>query len=299
MPVPKAIEFYRPILALADGESASLSRKDVVEGIISFFSLEEADCAELVPSGGTTRVENRAYWAISHLRKAGLLQYPERGRVEITQSGRDFLESHPNAVPMSEIRSLIASKEEHPEHTPLEDLAPSEDSTPDEQMGKSFLDHQDRLADEILDNMKAVSPQSFERLVTRLLSTMGYGEIGREIGHSGDQGIDGILNQDILGLEKVYVQAKRHTTGQIGEPDIRTFSGSLVARGATKGVFITTSAFSPTAKQAARDISMGNQFIRLIDGNELARLMSIHGVGVVTEIVYEVKKLDANYFAEL
>ena len=126
---------------------------------------------------------------------------------------------------------------------------------------------------------------------------MGYGD-GRVVGQSGDQGIDGILNQDALGLEKVYVQAKRHTGGQVGEPDIRNFSGSLVKHGATKGVFITTSTFSPTARQTAQSISLANQFIRLIAGQELAELMIKHGVGVVTEITYEVKKLDANYFTE-
>ena len=110
--------------------------------------------------------------------------------------------------------------------------------------------------------------------------------------------IDGILNQDALGLEKVYVQGKRHTNSQVGEPDIRNFSGSLVKHGATKGVFITTSTFSPTARQTAKTIALGNQFIRLIAGQELAELMIKHDVGVVTEVRYEIKKLDANYFTD-
>ena len=126
---------------------------------------------------------------------------------------------------------------------------------------------------------------------------MGYGD-GRVVGRSGDQGIDGILKQDKLGLEKVYVQAKRYTSDQVGEPDIRNFSGSLVAQGATKGVFIATSSFSPTARQTAEAISMGTQFIRLIDGTELAALMIETGVGVVTETTFSVKKLDANYFTD-
>ena len=153
------------------------------------------------------------------------------------------------------------------------------------------------LADQILDSVKDVPPAGFEQLVVGLLSKMGYGD-GRVVGQSGDQGIDGVLNQDTLGLEKIYVQAKRYTSGQVGEPEIRNFSGSLVAKGATKGVFITTSTFSPTAQQTAQSISLGSQFIRLIDGSELARLMIEHRVGVVTEVTYEVKKLDANYFAD-
>ena len=164
-------------------------------------------------------------------------------------------------------------------------------------MAKSHAQHQNMLSDEILDSVKGVTPSGFEHLVVELLSRMGYGD-GRVVGHSGDQGIDGFLNQDTLGLEKVYVQAKRHTSSQVGEPDIRNFSGSLVAQGATKGVFITTSTFSLTARQTAQAISLGNQFIRLIDGSELAELMVKHGVGVVTEMTYEVKKLDANYFAD-
>ena len=164
-------------------------------------------------------------------------------------------------------------------------------------MAISHGQHLDRLSDEILDSIKGVTPAGFERLVVELLSSMGYGD-GRVVGRSGDQGIDGILKQDKLGLEKVYVQAKRHTSDQVGEPDIRNFSGSLVAQRATKGVFITTSSFSPSALQTAEAISMGTQFIRLIDGPELATLMIETGVGVVTEMTFAVKKLDANYFSD-
>ena len=125
----------------------------------------------------------------------------------------------------------------------------------------------------------------------------GYGD-GRVVGRSGDQGIDGILNQDRLGLEKVYIQAKRQTSDQIREPEIRNFSGSLVAHGATKGVFITTSSFNAGARQTAESISKGTQLIRLIDGPELAALMIENDVGVVTETTFAVKKIDANYFTD-
>ena len=131
-----------------------------------------------------------------------------------------------------------------------------------------------------------------------MLANMGYGD-GKVTGRTGDRGIDGVLNQDALGLEKVYVQAKRFDYAQVGEPEIRNFSGSLDPFGASKGVFITTSSFSNTARQTAENISRGGKFIRLIDGQELAELMMISGVGVVTEVTYEVKKLDANYFTDL
>ena len=155
----------------------------------------------------------------------------------------------------------------------------------------------DRLAYELLESAKGMAPDRFEDLVVELLEEMGYGE-GEAIGRSGDEGIDGIVNQDPLGLEKVYIQAKRWQN-QVGEPEIRNFSGSLEAKGASKGVFITTSNFSSTAEQTARYISAGNKFIRLIGGHELARLMINHGVGVVTETTYEVKKIDENYFVDL
>ena len=125
---------------------------------------------------------------------------------------------------------------------------------------------------------------------------MGYGE-GKAVGRSGDGGIDGIIHQDALGLAKVYIQAKRWE-GQVGEPEIRNFSGSLEAKGANNGVFITSSSFGQRARETAHFISAGNKFIRLIDGEELARLMINHGVGVVSEVIYDVKKLDENYFAE-
>ncbi len=151
-----------------------------------------------------------------------------------------------------------------------------------------------QLAEDLKANVSLVPPTQFEGLVLDLLHKMGYGE-PEHTGHSGD---GGIISQDALGLEKVYVQAKRYTTGAVGEPEIRNFSGSLDARGATKGVFITTSTFSSTARQTARTISAGNKFIRLVDGNELAQLMIRHGVGVVTEYTYEIKKLDENYFED-
>ena len=171
------------------------------------------------------------------------------------------------------------------------------EATPDEKMAVSYGELNTKLAAEIQDSIKTISPERFEQLVVDLLVKMGYGQ-GEVVGRSGDGGIDGIVNPAPLGLEKVYIQAKRYTANPVGEPEIRNFSGSLNAQGATKGVFITTSTFSSPARQTAATISTGNQFIRLVDGNELARLMIAHNVGVVTEYTYEIKKLDENYFAE-
>ncbi len=296
MAVPTLDELHKPVLEIATASTQRMSRKEFVERLTDVFSLTDADLQEMVPSGGQTRIENRTNWAITDLKKAGLINNPLRNQWEITQPGRDYLADQQGTIKFVDLRKLWPEPQENSDVS-APNTSGSVDITPDEQMAISHAQHQDRLSDEILDSVKGVTPTGFERLVVGLLSRMGYGD-GRVVGKSGDQGIDGILKQDTLGLEKVYVQAKRHTSNQVGEPDIRNFSGSLVAQGAIKGVFITTSVFNPTARETAKTISMGTQFIRLIDGPELAALMIEHGVGVVTEVSYPVKKLDANYFAD-
>ena len=296
MAVPALDELHRPALEIANSSSHRLTRKEFVEQLTDVFALTDADLHEMVPSGGQTRIENRTNWAITDLKKAGLIDNPMRNRWEITQEGRDFLAEQQGIIKFADLQRLWPESQEN-QSVSAPNTSGSLEITPDEQMAISHGQHLDRLSDEILDSVKGVTPAGFERLVVELLSRMGYGD-GQVVGRSGDQGIDGILKQDKLGLEKVYVQAKRHTSDQVGEPDIRNFSGSLVAQGATKGVFITTSSFSPTARQTAEAISMGTQFIRLIDGTELATLMIETGDGVVTEMTFAVKKLDANYFAD-
>lgn len=296
MAVPILDELHRPVLEIANASAKRLTRKEFLERLTVVFSLTDTDLQEMVPSGGQSRMENRTNWAMTDLKKAGMINNPQRNQWEITQTGRDLLANQQGIIKLVDLQKLWPESQESTA-VPATNTLGSVDITPDEQMAKSHAQHQNMLSDEILDSVKGVTPSGFEHLVVELLSRMGYGD-GRVVGHSGDQGIDGFLNQDTLGLEKVYVQAKRHTSSQVGEPDIRNFSGSLVAQGATKGVFITTSTFSLTARQTAQAISLGNQFIRLIDGSELAELMIKHGVGVVTEMTYEVKKLDANYFAD-
>ena len=170
------------------------------------------------------------------------------------------------------------------------------DVAPDENIENSYRELQSNLADELLDSLKRMPPDGFERLVVALLEEMGYGK-GNVVGGSGDGGIDGIITQDVLGLEKVYIQAKRWAD-PVPDREIRNFSGSLDTRGANKGVFITTSSFSGPAKHAADQISAGSKLIRLIDGGELAELMIEHNVGVITERTYYIKKMDENYFTE-
>lgn len=298
MSVPTLDELHRPVLEISNETGRRLTRKDFVEQLRVRLSLTEADMHEMLPSGSQTRMENRTNWAITDLKLAGLMNNPLRNQWEITVSGRNFLMQHSGIIRLAVLEALGPEEFRRKDITPSH-VSDSNEITPDEMMARGFLQQQSQLAEEVLNSVKAVSPESFERLCNRLLSRMVYGEIDRETGHSGDQGFDGILNQDRLGLEKVYVQAKRYDTTQVGEPEIRTFSGSLDRPGALKGVFVTTSTFLTAARQAAVEISRGNKTIRLIDGQELAQLMIQHGVGVVTEITYEVKKLDANYFEEV
>lgn len=295
MAVPTLDELHRPVLDIASASDRPLTRQEFVKRLIDRLRLAESDLQETVPSG-TSRILNRTNWAITDLKKAGLLNNPQPNQWVITQPGQSYLESQQGIIKLVELQKMWPESQEPPE-APETETSDSVTITPDEQIAKSHRQHLEMLSDEVLDSVKGISPSDFERLVVELLEEMGYGG-GRVVGESGDQGIDGILNQDALGLEKIYIQAKRYTSTQVGEPEIRNFSGSLGAKGASKGVFITTATFSKSAKETARVISQGNQFIRLIDGPELAELMIKHGIGVVIEATYAVKKLDANYFTD-
>lgn len=301
MAAPAPSQFYRPTLEIAaEATGDGFTHKDFIDRLIPKMQLTEDDLKETVSSGKYTKVDTRAHFARTNLKSAGLMDNPRHGYWQITAQGRDYLSSHTGPIPASAMKQMSSKLGDD-----SAEIAAAADDTeaipPIEQMANSHQQLQATLSGEILDKLKGLEPDAFERLVVDLLEKMGYGD-GQPVGRSGDGGIDGVINEDTLGLEKIYIQAKKwddKVSRQVGEPEIRNFSGSLDRQGAIKGVFITTSTFSPTARQSARDISMGNKFIRLIDGRELAELMIRHGVGVVTEITYAVKKLDANYFAEV
>lgn len=300
MAVPTKNQLHRVVLEIAAETAEPLSRRDVVELLRTRLSLTEDDMAEQ-SSSGVFRVADRTDWAMFDLRRAGYLYRPTRGRFLITPEGRAILQKHHLEITDADLRPLI--REGHLDKGTAEEEASRQDeaeqtsdATPDEQMELAFNQSRDKLVDDLLSRISNESYRDFEVLVLDLLKKMGYGE-PEHTGRSRDGGIDGIINQDALGLEKVYVQAKRWSN-QVGEPEIRNFSGSLDPHGATKGVFITTSTFSSTARQTAQTISAGSKFIRLVDGHELAQLMIRHGVGVVTEYTYEIKKLDENYFVD-
>ena len=315
MPIPTKNQMHRPILEFvaSKGDTPS-TRREIVRAVAEKFSLTPDEIDERSPSG-SNRVYTRSSWSLMGLRWANLVEYPRRGQIKITRQGEEFIKKH-EGLPINDAaidkwkyeREQLEGigDDDNSTDTPIQvtatsalsaDIDESDDDAPDEIIAYAFQQLRDKLADDMLDALKGVDPYQFERIVLALLEKMGYGA-GQQVGRSGDGGIDGVINQDPLGLEKVYIQAKRWQN-TVGEPEIRNFSGSLMARGASKGVFITTSNFSGAARQTAQTISTGNQqLIRLINGQELARLMVEHGVGVVTEITYEVKKLDENYFSD-
>ncbi len=298
MAVPSQQDLHRPILEITrEADDEIISLQQIKGALIQRFSLDDTDLAERVPSG-QSRFTNRVYWAVSYLRRAGLLKSPSKARFLMTESGLKILASQSGDIRAAQLQALIDANTQETHRTVEEtgQLGEANGVTPDEQVAALHAELNDKLIDELLDNVRNVSPDQFERLMVRLLEKMGYGK-GEVEGRPGDGGIDGIIHQDRLGLEKVYIQAKRWQS-DVGEPEIRNFSGSLQAKGASRGVFITTSNFGPKARETAARISAGPQFIRLIPGAELSRLMIEYDVGVVTETTYSVKKVDENYFSE-
>ena len=300
MAIPAQHEFYKPVLEVVAAAESGLNRKEIISRVAEYLGLTEEDLQVLTRGGTKSRVESHVNQVVYAAKKSGLLFSSERGKTQITPEGRDFLARHQSAIPIAEVQQLILHSEEGSQGADFI-LADPANTSPEDMMDNIHDQLRNQLADDILDNLKSVSPTGFERLVVGLLEKMGYG-YGLVTRRSQDGGIDGILTQDTLGLmEKVCVQAKRWSTNTVGDPEITGFVGSIEREGATKGVFITTSKFTSTLKNSttANVISMGNKSIRLIDGQELSNLMIDYGLGVVTEITYVVKRLDANYFAEV
>lgn len=301
MPLLPQRAFLRPILEITAKAERRLSYKEILGELIPLLSLSDDDLQETTPHGAL-RAEKHIRYSMHLLKRGGLLdapsQGPERGRYQITEGGRQYLRDHPDALDPAQLNMLVVEQEMTGDSPVFAGAIPTAgDVSPDEQIEVTYEQLRTKLADELLEIVKAVSPDRFEDLVVELLVKIGYGR-GRRVGRSGDGGIDGIVTQDRLGFEKVYVQAKRWDTAQIGDREIRNFSGSLDPHGATRGVFITTSRFSEAAKRTAADAARNNKTILLIEGQKLVRLMIEYGVGVVTKTIYEVKEIDENYFTD-
>ena len=313
MAIPDYQAFMRPVLErLAQGEARIV---DLLPSLADEFGLSGEERTRLLPSQKKTYLADRAHWARTYLGKAGLTESVSRGVHRATPKGRDLLRTHAGPIGRAELLDAEGFAEwlshSSPAHSPSgiepsadgrgEVAAPVPSSTPEEAIEQAHIQLARVLTDELLDLARSFSttPDRFEQLIVDLLIAMGYGggdpSMGERLGKSGDGGIDGIVNEDRLGLDAVYLQAKCYAEGNtIGRAAIQKFIGSLTGEGATKGVFVTTSAFSKEARDYAEKVQ---QRIVLIDGSELARLMIQYGVGVRTRRTYEVKSVDEDYFA--
>jgi restriction system protein len=259
-----------------------------------------------LPSGKQTLFGNRVHWAKTYLTKAGLLESTRRGHFRITARGRQVLASHPARIDnefLSQFAEFRQFKEKSVEDASqgaqrVETPLVSRTETPDEIMRVAHKQVETSLGQDLLDRVRAAPPAFFERLIVNLLLSMGYGgsaaDAGRALGRSGDDGVDGVIDQDALGLDRVYIQAKRYAEGNnIGAGAIRDFFGSLDRHKATKGLFVTTSSFSSSAKETAEFLS---KRIVLIDGEHLTKLMIRYNVGCRIEEVLHIKKVDEDFF---
>jgi restriction system protein len=292
-----------PVLKLAsDGKEHKFSQ--AVEELADEFNLTTEERSELLPSGSQAVFNNRVGWARSYLKQAGLLASPKRGYFTITQKGIELLAKKPSKVDASvleqypEFIEFKSRRKDKNENESQEEFLSEQESslTPEDALASAYQKLRSALESEILSAVKEVSPSFFERLVVDLLVKMGYGgnrqDAGKALGKSGDGGIDGIINEDRLGLDVIYIQAKRWE-GAVGRPEIQKFAGALQGQRARKGVYITTSSFTKEAREYA---SLIESKIILIDGENLSRLMAEHGVGVSIVGQYKVKKLDSDYF---
>ena len=303
MEIPDYQTLMLPVLKLAaDGKDHKFSQ--AVEVLADELHLTAEELNQLLPSGNQAVFNNRVGWARSYLKQAGLLASPKRGFFTITQNGSELLSTNLTKIDISVldqypefIEFKNRKKDKIESESKVESSSEQESSqTPEDALASAYKQLRSTLESEILSSVKESSPSFFERLVVDLLVKMGYGgnrqDAGRAMGKSGDGGIDGIINEDRLGLDVIYIQAKRWE-GSVGRPEIQKFAGALQGQRARKGVFITTSFFT---KEASEYASLIESKIILIDGDHLSRLMAEHNIGVSTVGLYEIKKLDSDYF---
>ena len=303
MAIPDFQSLMLPLLkVVADGREYRL--RDAVELLAEEFHITDEERQQLLPSGRYPTFDNRIAWAKTYLKKAGLIDQPRRAFFQITERGREVLKTSPILINMKFLEQFpeyLAFKEISDQAEAQQQITSPiavQNETPEELIESGARTIRKELAEEILQRIKGCPPAFFERLVVELLVKMGYGgtrqDAGRAIGRSGDEGIDGVIHEDRLGLDVIYLQAKRWE-GVVGRPEIQKFVGALQGQRAKKGVFITTSDFTKEAVEYVRNID--NKVV-LINGAMLANLMIDHNVGVSLAATYEIKKIDSDYFLE-
>jgi restriction system protein len=308
MAVPDYQSFMRPLLAYgADGSEKNMPA--AIAALADHFNLSEDDRNQLVPSGKQTTLSNRVHWARTYLDKAGALERTRRSHFRVTDRGKKLLEQYPKKIGTAqlekfpEFQAFRAPKNDTIVQADAEQPHPTQEpsvATPEERIAQAEAEIERALRDELLRRIGEMSPAFFENLVVNLIAAMGYGGgkegVAKRLGKSGDEGIDGVVNEDALALDIVYIQAKRNAKGNtIQRPVLQQFAGALVGQSASKGVFVTTSSFSKGASDYAEKVP---QRIVLIDGNELARLLIQYSVGVRVERTVAIKRLDIDYFEE-
>jgi restriction system protein len=298
--IPDYQSLMLPVLQIA-GDGQEHTTRETIEIIASHFGLTDTERNELLPSGKQFRFDNRVHWARAYLKMAGLLENMGRGKFQITQQGIAVLQSNPSAINNKFLTQFPEFRASRSRSVVIDDSKLMEVEiidTPEEILETSYQSLRNELAIELINRIMDCSPRFFERLVIELLVAMGYGgsikDAGKAIGQSGDGGVDGIIKEDRLGLDVVYIQAKRWE-GTVGRPVVQGFAGSLEGFRARKGVLITTSSFTKDAKDYVDRIE---KKIVLIDGEQLAQYMIDYGIGVAEVATYTVKKADLDYFGE-
>jgi restriction system protein len=301
MAVPDFQTIMQPLLAqFADGDEHPVATAR--DELASHFRLTSEELAEELPSGRAKTFANRVGWATTYLYRCGLLDRTSRSVYRITDRGRTVLEAHPDRIDLSvlsqfpEFHEFRARAREGSRSSDADLSATADDATPEERVAAAYRELRSALAAELLDRVFERSPEFFEKLVLDVLYAMGYGgrrdKAVQRLGQSGDEGVDGVIREDALGLDQIYVQAKRWHN-HVSRPDIQKFVGALHGQRASKGVFITTSTFSGEAAAYADNITPR---VILIDGQELMQLMIDNDVGVSVDTRYDVKKIDQDYF---
>jgi restriction system protein len=301
MTIPDYQTIMLPLLQFS-GDQKEHSNRESTDTLAKQFKLNEEEKRQLLPSGQQPIFDNRVAWARTYMKKAGLLESTKRGFFQITKQGAKVLKEKPSRIDVRFLEQFPAFKEFRAiRKTKIEEeigFEKESQETPAEALENAYVSLRENLVNEILQQIKASSPNLFEKIVVELLVTMGYGgtrkDAGEAIGKSGDEGIDGIIKEDRLGLDIIYIQAKKWEA-TVGRPEIQKFAGALQGQRAKKGIFITTSNYSKEAKEYASRI---DSKIVLIDGEQLAQFMIDCGMGVSSVATYEIKRIDSDYFEE-
>lgn len=303
MAIPDFQSIMLPLLRFC-ADSREHTNREAIETLAQEFRLTEEERKQLLPSGQQCVFENRVAWARAHMKMAGLIENTSRGIFRITNRGNQLLKKSPAEINLRVLREFPEYLEARDRNqvNKTEDASKDSDEqeskTPAERLEEAYEILRKNLASELLSQLKSASPTFFEKVVVEVIVKMGYGgsrkDAGQAIGRSGDEGIDGIIKEDRLGLDIIYIQAKRWEN-TVARPEIQKFAGALQGKRARKGIFITTSDFSQNAHEYVAAIESK---IILIDGQQLSQLMIDFGVGVATDAIYELKRLDSDYFTE-